>query len=117
MVLVSTSFLNLKTGLIFSALTLVLSLQVSAQIAFTNDAQLKAETRRSRREAARTEAEYKETHLNTSNFTYKKGKSGRKRVDIQEGWETYKFNGPENFIYTEPKNLKFKRKADRKKRD
>ncbi|PSR54395.1 hypothetical protein AHMF7605_13190 [Adhaeribacter arboris] len=112
-----TPFFHLKAAFVFIFFTLISSLQVSAQIAFTNDAQLKAETRKSRREAARIEADYKESHLNTSNFTYKKGKAGRKQVDIEEGWESYQFNATNDFNYLEPKKLKLKRKANRKKKD
>ncbi|MDQ4139952.1 MAG: hypothetical protein M3142_05455 [Bacteroidota bacterium] len=112
-----TPSFSLRAAFVFILFHLILDLQVSAQIAFTNDAQLKAETRRSRREAARIEADYKDSHLNTSNFTYKKGKSARKQVDALEGWETYQFNNTDNFIYTEPKKLKLKRKAERKKKD
>ncbi|QMU30201.1 hypothetical protein [Adhaeribacter radiodurans] len=116
MVPVSTPFFYLKTAFVSIFFTLIFSLQASAQIAITNDAQLKAETRKSRREAARIKADYKESHLNTSNFTYKKGKSGRKQVDVQEGWESYQFTNNGNVLYTEPGKLKLKHKADRKKK-
>lgn len=111
----SPSFI-LKAAFVFMLITLSLNLPVVAQIAFTNKAQLKAETRRSRREAARVEADYKESHLNTGNFTYKKGKSGRKQVEVQEGWESYQFNESGNVDYPEPVKLKLKRKAGRKKK-
>ncbi len=108
--------LFLKTFIVLIVITLSVNLKASAQIAFVGKSQLKAETKRNKREAARIESDYKETHLNTDHFTYKKGKSGRKRVEVEESWEDYKFNNPDHFTYSEPVKINFKRKSNRKKK-
>ncbi|QNF31727.1 hypothetical protein HUW51_02945 [Adhaeribacter swui] len=110
------SGLLLKTTFVFIIFMLGLHIQVSAQIAFVGNSQLKAETKRSKREAARIDSDYKETHLNTNYFTYKKGKASRKRVEVEETWEDYKYNNLDQFTYTEPVKLKIKRKSNRKKK-
>lgn len=105
----------LKVAFLFGIILMGLQLQASAQIAFLGKSQLKAETRRNLREAARIEADYKESHLNTTYFTYKKGKAGRKRVDVVEGWENYQYNNPNQSTYLEPVKWKFKRTNRKKK--
>ncbi len=55
-----------------------------AQITHRSKAAKKAETRKSKRDAARMEADYKDSHLNTAHYTYKKGASGRKKVQVAE---------------------------------
>jgi len=55
-----------------------------AQTTHRSKAAIKAETRKSKRDAARVEAEYKDSHLNTAHFTYKKGAAGRKKVQLTE---------------------------------
>lgn len=64
---------------------------VFGQTTYRSPAAIKAETRKSKREAARTEADYKESHLNTAHFTFKKGKAGRKSVRVN--------NIPADFIF------------------
>jgi hypothetical protein len=106
----------LKSTFVFIVVIISLNLQASAQIAYLGNSQLKAETKRNKREAARIEADYKATHLNTDYFTYKKGKASRKRVEVEEGWEDYIYNNPEHLAYTETFKLKLLRKGNRKKK-
>ena len=106
----------LKISIVLIVIVLGLNLQASAQIAYLGNSQLKAETKRNKREAARIEADYKETHLNTTYFTYKKGKASRKRVEVEQSWEDYMYNNPEHLAYTEAFKLKLSRKGNRKKR-
>ncbi|RDC64683.1 hypothetical protein [Adhaeribacter pallidiroseus] len=106
----------LKIVFVFIVVIISLNLQASAQIAYVGNSQLKAENKRNKREAARIETDYKETHLNTNYFTYKKGKASRKRVEVEEGWEDYMYNNPEHLAYTEAFKLKLMRKGNRKKK-
>ncbi|PIQ20847.1 MAG: hypothetical protein COW65_12665 [Cytophagales bacterium CG18_big_fil_WC_8_21_14_2_50_42_9] len=55
-----------------------------AQITYKSRSAIKAETRKSKRDAAQVEADYKDSHLNTAHYTYKKGVAGRKKVQISE---------------------------------
>lgn len=105
-----------KTAFALIIITVSLNLQASAQIAYFGNSKLKAETKRNKREAARIESDYRETHLNTNYFTYKKGKASRKRVVVEEGWEDYMYNNPEHFASTEAFKLKLKSKGNRKKK-
>ena len=111
---ISLPLFFLKTVFVLTIIILSLNIQASAQIAYLGNSQLKAETKRNKREAARIESDYKETHLNTNYFTYKKGKASRKRVEVEEGWEDYMYNNPEHFAYTEAFKIKLKRKGNRK---
>ncbi len=113
---VSLPLCFLKTTFVLIVIVLSLNLQASAQIAYLGNSQLKAETKRNKREAARIEADYKDTHLNTDYFTYKKGKASRKRVEVEEGWEDYMYINPEHLAYTEAFKLQLKRKGNRKKK-
>ncbi len=115
MITTSPFLYYLKVASVLLVIIIGLQFQASAQIAFLGKSQLKAETRRNLRAAARIETDYKESHLNTTYFTYKKGKAGRKRVDVQEGWENYQYNNPNQGTYLEPVKWKVKRKASRKK--
>jgi len=55
-----------------------------AQTTHRSRAAIKAETRKSKRDAAKFEADYKESHLNTAHYTFKKGKAGRKTVPVSD---------------------------------
>lgn len=67
------------------------ALTAYGQTTHRSPAAIKAETRKSKREAARTEADYKESHLNTAHYTLKKGKAGRKAVRVN--------NMPADFVF------------------
>ena len=70
---------------IISFLLLAFSIvPVLAQTTHRSQAAIKAETRKSKRDAARVEADYKDSHLNTTHYTYKKGAVGRKKVRVTE---------------------------------
>ncbi len=118
MKIIFTQLFVLRMAFAFCLFEFGIASSVSAQIIFTDNAQLKAETRRNQREAALIEADYKESHLDIANVTYKKGKINRKRVKKQNEWESYQFDDYGNALYKEPVKLiklKFKRQANQKK--
>ena len=74
------------------AVLLVLSAASAvAQISYKAVDQHKQQKRRSLKEASQAEVEYKDTHLNTSAYTFKKGAPGRKRVATKDGRTKYRF--------------------------
>lgn len=89
-------------------------LPASAQISYLSSADVKAETRKSKREAARYEADYKESHLNLADHSFKKGQSGRKSVMVQEIPADYNHDQEINIIYQEPKKTRAQKKLLRK---
>ncbi|MFD2246963.1 hypothetical protein [Pontibacter ruber] len=72
--------------------------------------------RQSLKEADKTDVAYKDTHLNTSTYTFKKGEAGRKRVATNDGRNKYRFTERGNAAQSLPVKLKkgwlFKRKKD-----
>lgn len=79
-----------------------------AQILSLSPAEIKAQTRKSKKEAARYQAENNLSHLEIQNFTMKKGEVGRKQVPVEEEPAQYASDGEINAIYEEP------READKK---
>ncbi|PRY14776.1 hypothetical protein CLV24_10313 [Pontibacter ummariensis] len=65
------------------------SVPVSAQINHVSHSKHEQELRQSLKEAAKVDALYKETHLNTDTYTFRKGVAGRK-VSKREGAEKSK---------------------------
>ena len=102
-----------RTAFIFSLFFFSTGEPVTAQIAFTNNAYLKAETRRSRRDAAQIETDLKETHLVKADFTHKKGKSSRKRLKAKDRRKNYYYDSNGKIVYSEPVRFTFKRQMKR----
>lgn len=103
-------FIKIVTGgfccLLFSAG------QTLAQTAFTNNAYLRAETKRIRREAAHIKTDYQESHLNPHKASYKKGRSVRKRAKANLANNPADANN--NASNVAPVEFTHKRKARRK---
>jgi hypothetical protein len=89
------------------------------QISYTTAADLKAETKKNKKEAASFEADHKESHLNVADFTYKKGKPGRKVLAVDEEPTDYDYDKDINALYYSPKELKKKKllKKQKQKRE
>jgi hypothetical protein len=80
-------------------------------------AQIKAQTRKSKKLAAYYEADNQESHLNPANFTYKRGQSGRKAVAVEEQPTDFLYDKEINALYETPKNpYKKKQRLLKKKR-
>ncbi|WP_219337354.1 hypothetical protein [Pontibacter populi] len=63
-----------------------------AQIKNLSDDKQKKEQRRFLKEAEKTESTYKDSHLNTNAYTFKKGEAARKRVKKRDERRQYKFD-------------------------
>lgn len=90
-------------------LLLVVVMPAWAQTAYLSPAKIKAETRKSKKEAAVYEAEYKDTHLNIDHYSYKIGKAGRKHVIVDEGPADYQSDKEKNALF-ENRKLWYKKK-------
>jgi len=85
MVLFTTIGRKIAAGVMLSFIFTVFACPSAwAQITYKSRAAIKAETRKSKRDAAQVEADYKDSHLNTAHYTYKKGIVGRKKVQISK---------------------------------
>lgn len=80
-----------KTALLSLTLLLFLALPGHAQISFTAHERHEREMRKSLKEAEKADPVYKETHLNTNAYTFRKGEAARKRLK-QDERSVYKFN-------------------------
>jgi hypothetical protein len=69
------------------------------QITDLSPAALKAQTRQSQKEAARFEADYKDSHLAVENANFRRGEVGRKQVRVAEEPSGYVFDKEINIIY------------------
>lgn len=109
--------LTKKMGLAAGGLFLFLAgtvVPASAQISYMSVADIKAETRKSKREAVRYEADYKESHLDLSAYNFKRGLAGRKTVIIADEPVDYDFDKEINALYPEPQVSNGKKKFLRK---
>lgn len=101
----STPFKNIIFAITGGLLYLVgVVTPASAQTTYLSPAKIKAETRKSKREAAAFEAEHKETHLNVAHLNYKIGKTGRKPMVVEEE--------PTNYVYDKEKNALFESRKE-----
>ena len=80
------------TLLTFCAAFILLPYLTSAQIQQTTEVQHKKEQKRFLKQARATESAYKDTHLNTSTYTFKKGESARKRAKKADEHQLYKYD-------------------------
>lgn len=84
-----------------------------AQVSHETSAKHEQELRQSLKEASQLKTTYKDTHLNTDAYTFKKGAAGRRRVH-KDNRDEYQFN-----MSGEPvkKRRLFKKKRQHKQRD
>ncbi|MEJ8758486.1 hypothetical protein WG947_15840 [Pontibacter sp. H259] len=80
------------TLIAFCFILTLLPLATEAQIQATTSGRHKKEQKRFLKEAKATESAYKDTHLNTRTYTFKKGESARKRVKKNDERRSYKFD-------------------------
>jgi hypothetical protein len=86
--------------------------QISYQASAKHDQQL----RKSLRDAEKVDSKYKDTHLNTGAYTFKKGEAGRKRLK-KDGRDHLQFNvngDPAKKMNLFKKKKKYKARAGRK---
>jgi hypothetical protein len=88
-----------------------------AQIMSLSPAEIKAQTRKNQKEAARYEAEHKETHLETHHFNHKKGQAGRRQVPVLEEPAEYVYDKEINAIYEEPREAAAKPRSRKSKKE
>lgn len=60
---------------------------VQAQTKHTSTMKVKKQTKKGIRQARRTKAQYKDTHLNPDVFAFKKGEHGRKYLTPRDGYD------------------------------
>ncbi|WP_242926065.1 hypothetical protein [Pontibacter vulgaris] len=80
----------------------------SAQISHKETSKHKLYKKRFLKQADKTEAAYKETHLNTEAYTFKKGKAARKKA-VRDERGKYKFSQDGQAMPRKPKVKKIKR--------
>jgi hypothetical protein len=99
-----------------SVLILLSAGAAMAQISYKAVEHHNQQKRQSLKEAKQAEVEYKDTHLNTSTYTFKKGAPGRKRVAARDGRNKYRFTDSGNAAQGLPVKIKkgwlFKRKKN-----
>ena len=84
---------------------------VMAQIHTQTSEKQKKQQKRFLKEAEKTESAYKETHLNTEAYTFKRGEAARKRVTKRDERRQYKFNEAGS---PQKKKTIFRKKATKK---
>jgi hypothetical protein len=87
------------------------------QITDLSPAALKAQTRQSQKEAARFEADYKDSHLAIENFNFRRGEAGRKQVRVEEEPAEYVFDKEINTIYEIPREADQKARTRKSKKE
>jgi hypothetical protein len=88
-----------------------------AQIVSLSPAQIKAQTRKSQKEAARYQADHKETHLENQGFNLRKGEVGRKPVRVPEEPAEYVYDKEINAIYEESREAAAKSRTRKSKKE
>ncbi|CAM3795356.1 hypothetical protein POKO110462_20100 [Pontibacter korlensis] len=73
-----------KYGLALLLFFLIGTLPGYGQTSFQASAKHEQQLRKSLRDAEKANAKYKDTHLNTDTYTFKKGEAGRRRVRNEE---------------------------------
>ena len=87
--------------------------QISYQASAKHDQQL----RKSLRDAEKVDSKYKDTHLNTDAYTFRKGEAGRKRLKKKDERDQFQFNvkgDPAKKIKLFKNKKKYKARAGRK---
>ncbi|MFC6996269.1 hypothetical protein [Rufibacter roseus] len=97
-----------------ASLMCLLALPASAQTEFISPGQQKRELKKSLREAKKVKSDYQETHLNVEAYNFKRGESGRKRVNAQERDEA--LMNTDGTPVTKPKVKPKKQKAAKQKK-
>jgi len=80
-----------------------------AQTSYITPAELKAKTKKSKKESASFEAEHKESHLNVADISYKVGWPGRKAIPVEEESTEYNSDKEINALYYSPKQKEKKK--------
>ena len=90
-----------------------------AQTTYSSPGRIKAETRKSEREAASFEAEHKDTHLDLAQYNHKIGKVGRKPKVVEEEPTDYVYDKEKNTLFESRKEVNKKKKLlkDQKRRE
>ncbi|KAA5545707.1 hypothetical protein [Adhaeribacter rhizoryzae] len=91
-------------------LLLVSIVPTFAQTTYTTPAKIKADTRKSKREAVAYKADHKETHLDVAPYNYKIGKAGRKPRMVDEEPTDYSNDKEKNALFESPKKINKKKK-------
>jgi hypothetical protein len=81
-----------------------------AQTTYTTPAKIKADTRKSKKEAVAYKAEHKETHLDVAHYNYKIGRAGRKPKMVDEEPTNYSNDKEKNALFESPKKINKKKK-------
>ncbi|MBC5775860.1 hypothetical protein H8S95_17425 [Pontibacter sp. KCTC 32443] len=81
-----------KWALCFLIMLFIGTMPAMSQIKQQTEEKHKKERNQYLREAEKTESTYKETHLNTDAYTFKKGEAARKRVKKRDERRQYKFD-------------------------
>ena len=81
-----------KSILSFAVILFVGIMPAMAQIRTQTVEKHKKQRERFLKEAEKTESTYKETHLNTDAYTFKKGEAARKRMKKRDERRRYKFD-------------------------
>jgi len=102
---------QISTLMIICLVLALLPEGASAQTQTTTDGKHKKEQKRFLKEARNTESAYKETHLNTGSFTFRKGEAARKRAKKRDERLQYKFDDTGKPL---KKKQLFRKKATRK---
>ena len=87
-----------------------------AQISYATNGQQKKQQKQFLKEAEKTESVYKDTHLNTDVYTFKKGEAARKRIKAKNGRAGYTFDANGKPVKTKKAFRKQKAKRQKKKR-
>ncbi|MGV3586047.1 MAG: hypothetical protein ACO1OF_03505 [Adhaeribacter sp.] len=108
-----TKFIRIKNIIFAIAGMLLLVVSVVptfAQTTYTTPAKIKADTRKSKKEAVAYEAEHKETHLDVAPYNYKIGRAGRKPKMVDEEPTDYNNDKEKNALFESPKKINKKKK-------
>ncbi|RIJ37835.1 hypothetical protein D1627_12145 [Pontibacter oryzae] len=106
----------LKYGFSLLLFFLIGTVSGYGQVNHESQAQHDQEVKLSLKEASKVDAAYKETHLNTNIYTFKKGAAGRKRV-YKDGRDKYQFNTsgePVKKLKLFKKKRKYKQRSKKK---
>lgn len=106
----------LKYGFSLLLFFLIGTVSSYGQVNYESQAQHDQEVKLALKAASKIDAAYKESHLNTDVYTFKKGAAGRKRVQ-QDGRDKYQFNTsgePVKKMKFFKKKRKYKQRARKK---
>ena len=86
------------------------------QVSYEASAKHEQQLRKSLKDAEKVDSKYKDTHLNTDAYTFKKGAAGRKRVKRDDGARLhFNVNGDPARKFKLFKKRKYKPRSDKRK--